>query len=48
MYIKVNFCVLLLGLHWDLHLKIVIYVENHTQKPKNRLDDYHPLCGWGC
>ena len=29
-------------------LKIVIYVENHPQKPKNRLDYYHPLCVWGC
>jgi len=28
-------------------LKIVIYVENHPQKPKNRLADYHPLWGWG-
>ena len=28
--------------------KIVIPVENHPQKPKNRLDDYHPPWGWGC
>ena len=28
-------------------LKIVIPVENHPQKPKNRLADYHPLWGWG-
>ena len=27
--------------------KIVIPVENHPQKPKNRLADYHPLWGWG-
>ena len=27
--------------------KIVIPVENHRQKPKNRLADYHPLWGWG-
>eukprot|EP00964_Phaeocystis_antarctica_P124257 scaffold87935_cov50-Phaeocystis_antarctica.AAC.1 len=27
--------------------KIVILVENHPQKPKNRLADYHPLGGWG-
>ena len=27
--------------------KIVIPVENHPQKPKNRLADYHPLGGWG-
>ena len=29
-------------------LKIVIYVENHPQKPKNWLAYYHPLCGGGC
>ena len=28
--------------------KIVIPVENHPQKPKNRLADYHPLWGGGC
>ena len=28
-------------------LKIVIPVENHPQKTENRLDDYHPLGGWG-
>ena len=22
-------------------------VENHLQKPENRLADYHPLGGWG-
>ena len=27
--------------------KIVIPVENHPQKPKNRLADYHPLGGCG-
>ena len=27
--------------------KIVIPVENHPPKPKNRLADYHPLWGWG-
>ena len=27
--------------------KIVILVENHPKKPKNRLDDYHPLGRWG-
>ena len=29
-------------------LKIVIPVENHPQKPKNRLADYNPLWGGGC
>ena len=29
-------------------LKIVIPVENHPQKPKNRLADYHPLWVVGC
>ena len=28
-------------------LKIVNPVENHPQKTKSRLADYHPLCGWG-
>ena len=28
-------------------LKIVIYVENYPQKRCFRLDDYHPLWGWG-
>ena len=28
-------------------LKIVIPVENHPQKPENRLAYYHPLGGWG-
>ena len=27
--------------------KIVIPVENHPQKPENRLADDHPLGGWG-
>ena len=29
-------------------LKIVIPVENHSQKPENRLGYYHPLWVWGC
>ena len=29
-------------------LRIVIYVENNPQKPKQRLAYYHPLCGWEC
>ena len=29
-------------------LKIVIPVENHPQKPKNMLADYHPLWDGGC
>ena len=28
--------------------KIVIPVENHPQKPKNRLAYYHPSGGGGC
>ena len=29
-------------------LKIVVYVENYSQKRCFRLDDYHPLWGGGC
>ena len=35
----------LLGIYGTF--KIVILVENHPQKPKNRLADYHPIDGWG-
>ena len=36
----------LLGI-WDLQIVILDLVENHTQKPKKRLADYHPSMDGG-